>query len=103
MTSVYDPNWNPDDYDMTLKYECVNPSKVDSIVTRYKHDEVLDYIKDLYKLIEYQRKLIKEQRKEIIAIKHKLAWNRYDKEIDINDPINRSSVDKPKRTDTMGC
>lgn len=103
MTSVYDPNWNPDDYDMTLKYECVSPSKVNNIVTRYKHDEILDYIKDLYKLIEYQRKLIQEQRKEIIAAKHKLAWKHYDKEIDITDPINRSVVDKPQRSDTMGC
>jgi hypothetical protein len=37
------------------------------------------YIDGLKELISYQYHVIKEQRSEIIAIKHKEAWKRYDK------------------------
>lgn len=36
------------------------------------------YIDGLKELISYQYHVIKEQRAEIIAIKHKDAWKRYD-------------------------
>jgi len=66
-------------YDMTLKYEPVSLSKVDSILSLYKGQQVLDYIKDLYRLIEYQKKRLFAQEKEIIAFKHEKAWKHYDK------------------------
>jgi len=103
MSQIYDPNWNPDDYDMTLKYEPMNSSKISDILTRYKNEPVLDYIKDLWKLIDYQKQEIWKQRKEIISVKHKIAWKHYDKEIDYADPVNRVNTNKPKRTDEMGC
>jgi hypothetical protein len=103
MTQTYDPNWNPDDYDMTLKYEPMNSSKISDILTRYKNEPVLDYIKELWKLIDYQKQEIWKQRKEIIAVKHKIAWKHYDKEVDHTDPVNRVNTNKPKRTDEMGC
>jgi CRISPR/Cas system-associated endonuclease Cas3-HD len=103
MSQTYDPNWNPDEYDMTLKYEPMNSSKISDILTRYKNEPVLDYIKDLWKLIDYQKQEIWKQRKEIISVKHKIAWKHYDKEIDYADPVNRVNTNKPKRTDTMGC
>jgi hypothetical protein len=103
MSQTYDPNWNPDDYDMTLKYEPMNSSKISDILTRYKNEPVLDYIKDLWKLIDYQKQEILKQRKEIISVKHKIAWKHYDKEIDYADPVNRVNTNKPKRTDEMGC
>ena len=79
MSKEYDPDYNPDSYDMTLKYKPMDLSTVNEILTKYKNDPVLDYIKDLYNLIDYQSKVIWQQRKEIIAVKHKLAWQRYDK------------------------
>jgi hypothetical protein len=103
MSQIYDPNWNPDDYDMTLKYEPMNNSNINDILTRYKNEPVLDYIKDLWKLIDYQKQEIWKQRKEIIAVKHKIAWKHYDKEVDYTDPKNRVSSNKPNRTDEMGC
>jgi hypothetical protein len=103
MTQTYDPNWNPDEYDMTLKYEPMNSSKISDILTRYKNEPVLDYIKDLWKLIDYQKQEIWKQRKEIISVKHKIAWKHYDKEVDHTDPVNRVNTNKPKRTDEMGC
>jgi hypothetical protein len=70
MSNKYDPNWNPDDYDMSLKYGPMDLSKVSSILTQYKGQPVLDYIIELYKLIEYQKQRIFQQEKQIIALKH---------------------------------
>jgi hypothetical protein len=103
MSPNYDPDWNPDDYDMTLKYEPMDQSKISFILAMYQKEPVLDYIKQLWKLIDYQKQEIWKQRKEIIAIKHKVAWKHYDKEIDYADPVNRVNTNKPKRTDEMGC
>jgi hypothetical protein len=97
MSTKYDPDWNPDSHDMTLKYKPMDLSTVNDILTRYKDNPVLDYIKDLYKLIDYQSKVIWEQRKEIIAVKHKEAWKRYDKPEEDYDPSTRKFVDKHKR------
>jgi hypothetical protein len=47
MSDQYDPNWNPDDYDMTLKYEPMDLSKVNAILSKYKGQPVLDYIIEL--------------------------------------------------------
>jgi hypothetical protein len=95
--------YNADDwsqeFDMTLKYEPMSSSTVNTILTKYKDHECLDYIKELWNLIDYQRKTILEQTKTIVAIKHKVAWKRYDKE----ESVFTEYLDKPKRTDTMGC
>lgn len=99
MTQTYDPNWNPDDYDMTLKYECVNPSKVSDILTIYKNESSLDYIKQLWKLISYQSDIIKQQRVEIVALKHKEAWKRYD----LPEKSFQVGVDKPPKDGNMSC
>jgi hypothetical protein len=96
MSTKYDPDYNPDSYDMTLKYKPMDLSIVNEILTKYKNDPVLDYIKDLYNLIDYQSKVIWQQRKEIIAIKHKEAWKRYDKSEQDYDPSTRKFVDKPR-------
>jgi hypothetical protein len=85
----YDPDWNKDDYDMTLKYEPMDLSKVNTILSKYKGQPVLDYIIELYKLIEYQKQRLKEQEKQIIALKHTEAWKHYDKSIDKYNPKTR--------------
>ena len=89
MSDQYDPDWNLDDYDMTLKYEPMDLSKVNDILSKYKGQPVLDYIIELYKLIEYQRQRLKEQEKQIIALKHTEAWKHYDKSIDKYNPKTR--------------
>ena len=95
--------YNADDwsqeFDMTLKYEPMSSSTVNTILTKYKDQECLEYIKELWNLIDYQRKIVAEQTKTIVAIKHKVAWKRYDKD----ESIFTEHLDKPKRTDTMSC
>lgn len=64
---------------LPLKYDPVSQTKVNEILTKYKNDPLLDYINDLYNLIEYQRQLITNQEKKLIALKHTEAWKHYDK------------------------
>lgn len=63
-----------------LKYDPVNSSKVNSIINEYKNQPILEYIIELYKLIEYQRNIITKQEKQLIALKHIDAWKHYEKE-----------------------
>lgn len=97
------PMYNADDwskeFDLTFKYEPMSSSTINRILTQYKNDDILTYIKELWDLIDYQRKIIAEQTKDIVAIKHKIAWKRYDKD----ESIFTQHLDKPKRNDTMGC
>jgi hypothetical protein len=69
-------------WDGTFKYEPMNPTKINEILSEYKGTPVLDYIIELYRLIEYQRNRIVQQEKQIIAIKHTEAWKQYDKPIE---------------------
>lgn len=96
---MYNPNDWSDEFDIKLKYEPMNSSIINKILTQYKNDDVLNYIKELWNLIDYQKKIITEQTKQIVAIKHKVAWKRYDKD----ESVFTEHLDKPKRTDTMGC
>lgn len=82
-----------------FKYEPMSPSKVKIIMDAYKHEQVYEYIMELYELINYQKEMINAQRIEIISLKHKEAWKRYDKD----DSVFTEHLDKPKRSDTMGC
>jgi flagellar biosynthesis chaperone FliJ len=90
-------------WDGTFKYEPLNDSKVNQILTEYSGQPVLDYIKELYRLIEYQRDLINKQEKQIIAFKHHEAWKHYDKPIENYDPKIRKYVDKPPKSGNMSC
>jgi len=103
MSEKYDPNWNPNDYDMTLKYSPMDLSKVNNILTQYKGQAILDYIIELYKLIEYQRKRLSEQEKQLVALKHTEAWKHYDKPMENYDPTTRKYVDKPPKSGNMSC
>lgn len=80
MSTEYNLDHSPDSSDTTLKYKPMDLSTVNEILTKYKDDPVLDYIKDLYNLIDYQSKTIWQQRKEIIAIKHKLVYQKCQEE-----------------------
>ena len=97
------PMYNADDwgkeFDMTLKYEPMSNSTVNKILIQYKHDEILNYIKELWNLIDYQRKLLDEQTKQIVAIKHKIAWQRYD----LSEQSFKVAIDKPPKSGNMSC
>lgn len=67
-------------WDGNFKYEPMKPDKVKLILEKYKDEQIYDYIMELYELISYQKEIIKQQRVETIALKHKEAWKRYDKE-----------------------
>lgn len=63
---------------MKLKYDIF--LSLEQACNKTSDSELIQYMKDLYELILYQKNIIKEQRVEIIALKHKEAWKRYDKE-----------------------
>jgi hypothetical protein len=88
-------------WDGTFKYDPVDISTVNNILTQYKGQPVLDYIIELYKLIEYQRQRLSEQEKQIIALKHTEAWKHYDKSIENYDPSTRKYLDKPPKSGNM--
>jgi hypothetical protein len=90
-------------WDGTFKYDPVDISTVNNTLTQYKGQPVLDYIIELYKLIEYQRQRLSEQEKQIIALKHTEAWKHYDKSIENYDPSTRKYLDKPPKSGNMSC
>ena len=76
-------------WDGTFKYTAIDPSKINEILSRYKGQEVLDYIIELYRIIDYQKDLINQQEKKMIAFKHNEAWKHYDKSIENYNPKTR--------------
>lgn len=61
-----------------LKYAIVRDQEINRILSEYKNNPLLDYVKELYSLIEYQRKTIAELDKTIVSLRHKEAWRHYD-------------------------
>jgi len=91
-------------WDGTFKYDPVNINKVNKVLSEYKGQPVLDYIIELYRLIEYQQERINQQEKQIIALKHSEAWKRYEKSDQFYDPKTRQYSNKPlKSSDNRSC
>lgn len=86
-------------WDGKFKYAPMNPEKVKSILNVYENEEVYDYIMELYELINYQKDMINKQRVEIISLKHKESWKRYD----LPEEKFKVSVDKPPKSGNMSC
>ena len=86
-------------WDGKFKYEPMNPEKVKLILEAYKNEQVYDYIMELYELINYQKEMINDQRIEIISLKHKEAWKRYE----LPDSKFKDCVDKPPKSGNMSC
>lgn len=86
-------------WDGKFKYEPMSPDKIKTIMDAYKHEQVYDYIMELYELIHYQKDMINQQRVEIIALKHQEAWKRYD----LPDSKFQVSVDKSPKSGNMSC
>lgn len=86
-------------WDKHFKYAPMSPDKVKLIMEAYKNEQVYDYIMELYELIHYQKEMINQQRIEIISLKHKEAWKRY------NLPESRFEADpnKPPKSVNTSC
>ena len=72
-----------------LKYLSVLPEKKKQIANIYKDYQVTEHIEELYDLIDYQMKLISDQRRQIVADKHKDAWKHYYKSLDAYNESER--------------
>lgn len=59
-----------------LKYACLD--KFDSIYNNCDQENVRQLLSDLRTLVYYQMNEIKNQRMEIISVKHKDSWKQYD-------------------------
>jgi protein tyrosine phosphatase len=59
-----------------LKYECLDI--FDSIYNKCEQYEIKNLLRDLKDLIFYQMEQIREQRMEIVAMKHRHAWKNYE-------------------------
>lgn len=72
-----------------IKYQCFQPEIRQYISSIESPSEVKDHINDLYELIFYQMKRISNQEADLVAIKHKSAWQHYDKCLDQYDKSQR--------------
>jgi flagellar biosynthesis chaperone FliJ len=86
-----------------LKYDCIKSDQIENILHKFKDQECLNYIKELWNLIEYQKTVIKDERKQLIALKHSKDWQHYDRYENTYHSNVRKPLDKPDKTDTMGC
>lgn len=80
-----------------LKYECLD--KFSDIVKNCTDNEASKLLMEMFDLVVYQMNQIKEQRIEIVGLKHKQSWKRYD----LPDSQFVSTVDKPSKSDNMSC
>jgi len=83
------------------KYDCLN--KIESVIKNCTDNEAVNLLLDLRELIFYQMYEIRDQRIDIISMKHQEAWKHYDKPIDSYDPSTRKYVDKPSKSGNMSC
>lgn len=65
-----------------LKYSSVLSENKKQIANIYKDYQITEHIDELYSLIDYQMKIISEQRQQIVADKHKEAWKHYYKSLE---------------------
>ena len=86
-------------WDGKFKYEPMSPDKIKLIMETYKNEQVYDHILELYELVTYQKDIINQQRIEIISLKHKESWKRYD----LPESKFQVSVDKPPKSGNMSC
>jgi len=62
-----------------LKYNCFYPETRTRMLTKCDDTEIKQHLQELYNLIEYQMIMINDQRREIVAFKHKEGWKYYEK------------------------
>ena len=73
-----------------LKFYCMREDKVNEILSQHKDNPLLDYVKDLWTLIDTIEKNRDYDQRQLVACRHKLAWTMYDKKPEDYDPETRS-------------
>ena len=79
-------------------FYCMRAEKIDEILTKHKDNPLLDYVKDLWTLIDTIEKTRDYDMKMLTACRHKLAWQMYDKDPSEYDPETRTYSDRPSKT-----
>lgn len=72
------------------KFYCMRQGKINDILTQHKDNPLLEYVKELWDLIDYIDKRNEKDRVSLIAIKHKKAWSHYDKPMEDYDTETRT-------------
>ena len=67
------------------KFYCLRQEKIHDILSQYKDNPLLDYVKELWSLIDYINQRNEKDRLALIALKHKKAWSHYDKDPSLYD------------------
>jgi hypothetical protein len=80
------------------KFYCVREDKINEILSKHKDNPLLDYVKELWNLIDWLNHRNDKDMKAYCALKHKVAWSVYDKNHDHYDPETRS-YKTPKNPD----
>jgi hypothetical protein len=84
-----------------LKYSCID--RFSSVLKKCIDDDAAKLLIEMYDLILYQMNEIKKQRMDIIGMKHKIAWNHYDRPISEYDSSTRQYVDRPAKSGNISC
>lgn len=77
------------------KFYCMREDKINEILSKYKDDPLLDYVKELWNLVDWLNHRNDKDMKAHCALKHKVAWSNYDKPIGDYDTETR--VYKPSK------
>lgn len=81
------------------KFYCMRREKVHDILSQYKDNPLLEYVKELWSLIDYINQRNEKDRQALIAFKHKHAWKMYDRDPSLYDPKTRGyREEKPPKT-----
>lgn len=78
-----------------LKYDCLD--KYSEVLAKCENEEVKLLLVEMFDLIRYQMAQITDQRMNIIAFKHKKAWNHYDRPLDQYDTEKRKYIDRQRK------
>jgi hypothetical protein len=85
------------------KLYCVRQEKIHDILSQYKDNPLLDYVKELWSLIDYINHRNEKDRLALIALKHKKAWSHYDKDPSLYDSETRGYKKPPKTGENYSC
>lgn len=77
-----------------LKYECLD--RLGEVIKKCSDDDAVQLLKEMFDLIVYQMNEIKNQRIEIVSMKHQRSWKHHEKK-------DLTTVDNPPKSDKMIC
>lgn len=72
------------------KFYCMRQEKINEILSNNKDNPLLEYVKELWNLVDWLNHRNDKDMKAYTALKHKNAWSNYDKNYDEYDPKTRT-------------